>query len=174
MKAGLFREDLYHYLHVVLMMLPPLRERREEISSLACCFLHLYNGRYGRSYPGFSKETEKVFLSYDWPGNVTELQNAVKQVVVLNDETQVVRAMVERPAGSVTAMPTAPRPPTPEPETGEATLRAVGRKAAREAERVVIQKVLDETRWNRRTAARRLQISYKALLYKIREYGLDR
>jgi two-component system response regulator AtoC len=172
-KAGLFREDLYHYLQVVCIMVPPLRERQEEILSLARCFLDLYNGRYGRSYPGFSEETEKAFLSYHWPGNMTELRNAVKQIVVLNDEAPVVRAIVDRDAGSGLAMPITPRAPSLGFEPREETLKAVGRHAAREAERAVIRQMLEETRWNRRKAAELLQISYKALLYKIREYELD-
>jgi len=171
MKSGLFREDLYHYLHVVRIVVPPLRERKEEIPSVAACFFDRYNARYGRSYPGFSEETEKVFLGYHWPGNVTELQRAVKQIVVSQNEAAVVREIAEQGAPPTGTVEVGRDRPSPEP--GGATLRAVGRKAAREAERAVIQKMLGETRWNRRKAAGRLQISYKALLYKIREYGLD-
>jgi len=171
-EAGRFREDLYYCLNVVNITVPPLRERKEEIPSLTRYFLDLYNCHYGRSHPGISKETKGVFLSYDWPGNIRQLQNAVKRIVVFNDEALVVREVLEKqPATSDTA---APVPHLSEPlEQSGGNLKHVGRRAAKDAERVTIQKMLEQTRWNRREAAELLQISYKALLYKIKEYGLD-
>jgi len=171
-EAGRFRKDLYDYLNVVDISVPPLRERREEIPSLTKYFLNLYNAHYGRSLVDVSKETEKFFMNYDWPGNIRQLQNAIKRIVVLKDEEQVIQEIPEkRRATSETPVPSSALSEIA--EEGGDDLKEVGRRAAKEAERVVIQKMLEETRWNRRETAERLQISYKALLYKIKEYGLD-
>ena len=170
--VGLFREDLYHHLNVVRILVPPLRDRKEEIPSLTRYFLHVYNARYGKSYPDFSRKTFDAFLSYDWPENVRELQHAVRRIVVLNDEAAVVGEIIGRHQ-VLLGTAAQPAPPLQTLEPGPGNLRDVGRRAAKEAERVVIQRMLEQTRWNRRQAAELLQISYKALLYKIKEYGLD-
>lgn len=171
-KAGHFREDLYNNLNMASILLPPLRERKEEIPSLMQHFLDLYNFRYGRSYPSISKDSEEIFLNYDWPGNIHELQNAIKQIVVLGDERTVVRDIKERLLTQMNSNTQVTPLPMPAEES-TANLKEVGRRAAKKAERVVIQRVLKQTRWNRRAAATLLQISYKALLYKIKEYSLD-
>ncbi len=172
-ETGGFREDLYYRLNAASIPLPPLRLRREEISSLAQYFLDLYNFRYGRSCPTISKETEKLFHSYDWPGNIRELKRTIKQIVVSNDERGVVRKKLEKPsARSDTAGSPSCGSLSVEGDEIE-NLKEVGRRAAKEAEMGIIQKMLEETRWNRRATAKLLQISYKALLYKIKEYGLD-
>lgn len=172
-EAGDFREDLYDFLNIARIPLPPLRERKEEIPSLMQHFLDLYNFRCGRSYSSFSKVTEDVFLEYDWPGNVSELQNAIKRIVLLDDEEQVVRQIQERQGNTLDGI--APISPLSVAlEEGGGNLKDVGRRAAKDAERVTIEKMLKQTRWNRRETAKLLQISYKALLYKIKEYGLDR
>ncbi len=172
-KAGDFRGDLYDFLNIASIPLPPLRERKEEIPSLMQHFLDLYNFRCGRSYSSFSKDTEEVFLEYDWPGNVRELQNAIKAIVLSDDEAQVVRQIRERQRNTLDGI--APISPLAVPlEEGGDNLKEVGRRAAKEAEKLAIEKMLNQTRWNRRETAKLLQISYKALLYKIKEYGLDR
>lgn len=170
--AGRFREDLFYRLNVVTISLPPLRERKEEIPSLIQYFLSLHNLRYGKAYPGLSRKTNKIFMSYDWPGNVRQLQNTIKKIVVLEDEEPVVREIVERPRATVDSG-AAVSPPSQLLEEGAGNLKDVGRRAAKKAERAIIQTMLTQTRWNRRKTSKLLQISYKALLYKIREYGLD-
>ena len=153
-------------------MLPPLRERREEIPSLIRFFLDLYNFRYGRSYPGISEESEGIFLIYDWPGNIRQLQTAIERIVALSDEAPVVQEMLEKQgSSSESTRPIFPSPKQPKPLRGN--LKDIGRGAAKEAEKAVIGKMLEQTRWNRRKAAELLQISYRAMLYKIREYRLD-
>jgi two-component system response regulator AtoC len=171
-EAGRFREDLYHRLNAVRITLPPLRERKEEIPLLVQHFLDLYSYRYGRPRQGISKKTERALLNYDWPENIRQLRNTVKRIVVSNDETLVVREILDKEqAPSDIAAPT-DDPSKPSPHL-RGNLKDVGRRAAKDAERVTIQRMLEQTRWNRREASELLQISYKALLYKIKEYGLD-
>ena len=170
-EAGRFREDLYDCLNVVNIAVPPLRKRKEEIPSLTEHFLNRYHHRYGRSYPRLSEKTEEVFLNYDWPGNTRQLKDAIKRMVVLKDEEAVVREILGQETARVgTVTPASSSQPL---EQRIGNLKDVGRRAAKEAERVIIQETLDHTRWNRRETADILQISYKALLYKIKEYGLD-
>jgi two-component system, NtrC family, response regulator AtoC len=173
MRAHQFREDLYYRLNVIEIRIPPLRERRDEIPVLADHFLKKFNAQYGRSVeiPG---ETLRAFLDYEWPGNIRELENAVKRVVVLGSARPV---HVEIVANLSRGGRTTPRPGTaalevrPSPDT-PISLKDIARQAAREAERVAIKEVLDRVHWNRAKAARLLQISYKALLYKIVQCGL--
>jgi two-component system response regulator AtoC len=168
---GRFREDLYYRINVVNIPVPPLRERKEEIPSLSQYFLSLYNTRYGRSYPKLSLETEEVFLNHDWPENVRQLERIIKRIVVLGDEKPVIRELIgEQGRTTESAAYADPIETSPEREEG---LKDVGRRAAKEAEKAAIKMMLGQTRWNRRRTAELLQISYKALLYKIREYGLD-
>jgi two-component system response regulator AtoC len=183
-----FREDLYYRLNVVNILVPPLRDRPEEIPPLAEHFCQKYTRQYNREPMRLSAEILERFLAHSWPGNVRELENFVKRIVVLGNEELVMQELVAREAGltasggvAATRAPpvqvldpaqalTVPRPALAwVPGIG---LKDVGRHAAREAERDVIQQVLEEVRWNRMEAARRLKISYKALLYKIRMYDL--
>jgi DNA-binding NtrC family response regulator len=169
---GRFLEDLYDWLNVVNISVPPLRERREEIPSLTQYFLDHYSAQLARSYPSLSRETEEFFMTYGWPSNVRELENAVKRIVVLNNEELVVREL--RGETHIETEPLSSIDPGHQlPGGGEVDLKDVGRRAAKKAEKEAIQRALDESRWNRRETADRLQVSYKALLYKIKEYGLD-
>jgi two-component system response regulator AtoC len=164
-RRGAFRQDLYYRLNVVGLTLPPLRERQEEIPALAEHFRARYAREYARAVPPLSPATLARFAAYAWPGNVRELENLVKRIVLLGSEAFVAAACplaAPEPPGVVAAA----RP------AGKAGLKDVARRAAREAERELIRRTLEETRWNRAEAARRLRISYKALLYKIRDCGL--
>jgi two-component system, NtrC family, response regulator AtoC len=194
-----FREDLYFRLNVVCITLPPLRQRRDEIPLLTDVFLQQYAARYNKARLTISAETLRIFVEYDWPGNVRELENAVKRMVILGGDTQVAqdladltagrRAMVgpiaafeprparrEAPPPAPPPVPAAPAAARPEmaaaPISG--SLKEIARNAAREAEREIIYRTLQQTRWNRREAADLLGVSYKALLYKIKEADLDR
>jgi two-component system response regulator AtoC len=173
MRIHQFREDLYYRLNVIEIRIPPLRERREEIPVLVDHFLKKFNAQYGRTVdiPG---ETLRAFIEFDWPGNIRELENAIKRVVVLGSARPVHVEIVSNlgrnnrqlPRAGTAALEVRPTPDTP------ISLKDIARQAAREAERVAIKEVLDRVHWNRAKAARLLQISYKALLYKIVQCGL--
>jgi two-component system, NtrC family, response regulator AtoC len=190
---GQFREDLFFRLNVVSITMPPLRERREEIPVLCDYFLKKYSVQYNKPHPSLSDETMRLFFDYDWPGNVRELENLIKRVVVLADEGAVRRditrglalaadrlaaAQSNAPNGRSAAFAASPAPSPSQAaaagEDGQYSLKDVSRTAARSAERQLIQKMLNQTRWNRKETAENLGISYKALLYKIKENGLDK
>jgi two-component system, NtrC family, response regulator AtoC len=247
MERGTFREDLYYRLNVVEVAIPPLRERREDIPRLLEHFVEKYGKRYGRSMSEVPTEIVERFLTYDFPGNIRELENLVRRLIVLRDPRYVLSELKDRvpsaaellPPPAIPApkaslptsheagpirppVPTLPTPPAyspyayaspfntpsplppplipPPPATGawrgaqaiadaagaqvaaaEAAaddyridLKDLGRKAAHAAEREAIIIMLGHTGGNKREAAERLGISYKAILYKIREFGIGR
>src|SRR5262245_32592790 len=196
---GQFREDLFFRLNVVCITLPPLRQRRGEIPALTQFFLSRYSEHYNKPPLALATDTLRLFAEYDWPGNVRELENLVKRMVILGSDTSIRREVAQATAqhtlqvGPIPALeaaahaPAAPAPPAPpppappvvEPAAAPApavtgSLKDIGRNAAREAERELIARTLQQTRWNRREAAEILGISYKALLYKIKEAELDK
>jgi len=161
MRAGRFREELYFRLNGVCLRLPPLRHRKEDISTLADYFLARYAALFGRPKPVLSAQEMRALKEYDWPGNIRELENAMKKAVVLGGEVfQIVEAG---------AMPG--DAPAPALETATVSLKDAARAASRRAERELILKALARTRWNRKRAAMELRISYKALLYKLKQIG---
>jgi len=185
---GQFREDLFFRLNVVCITLPPLRQRRDEIPALTQYFLTHYAGHYNRPAPALATDTLRLFAEYDWPGNVRELENLVKRMVVLGTDAPIRLEVADAIAGrapqagpipalqAIAAVAPPPRPPAPVPAPPPAplgSLKDIGRSAARGAERELIARTLQQTRWNRREAAEILGISYKALLYKIKEAELD-
>ncbi len=180
-REGTFREDLFYRLNVVTIQLPPLRERRDEILVLADHFTDRYAREYGKDPKPLPLEVRTAFAAYDWPGNIRELENLVKRIVVLGSADQVLDELRARTAPvAVPASDSAPcAPPAGELErflAGEServSLKRVARQAAQIAEARLIAKVLQRTRWNRKEAASILQISYKALLYKMRDAGLS-
>jgi two-component system response regulator AtoC len=162
MKRGEFREDLYYRLNVVEIRVPPLRERREEIPMLAKWFLAKFNAQYGRQKQ-LQPETLARLREYPWSGNIRELENVIRRLVVLSDGAQAIEALVARPqTGSVDAVL---------PMTTE-SLRDIARRGAREAERKALAAVLERVNWNRAEASRILKVSYKTLLNKICECEL--
>ncbi len=180
-REGLFREDLLYRINVVTIFLPPLRERRDEIPILTDYLLNKYAAQYGRALHPLSADVTGRMMEYDWPGNIRELENLCKRFVLVGSETQILRELSNRngarnisgqderlldPAGEKTV--TANDAATP-----NLSLLEVGRRAAWEAERRAILEMLESTRWNRREASRRLQVSYKALLNKIKQMRLD-
>ena len=159
-KAGSFREDLYYRLSGVCLRIPPLRQRREDIPILMEHFLGKFGRDFQRTVPVLSKETQRLFQDYSWPGNVRELENAAKAIVALGDETVAMgglRAMLCRASAGVS--------------NGQVSLKEAARAASRETEKELILRALTRTHWNRRRAAQDLQISYKALLYKLKQMG---
>ena len=162
MARGEFREDLYYRLNVVEIRVPPLRERREEIPRLASWFLAKFNAQYGRQKQ-LLPETMARLTEYSWSGNVRELENVMRRLVVLTDGEQAVEALVTRGRNGHGA---AARPLVTE------GLREIARRGAREAERKALEEVLEHVGWNRAEASRILKVSYKTLLNKICECGL--
>ena len=188
-----FREDLYFRLNVVCITLPPLRQRREEIPALTERFLDQYSAHYNKRRLTLANDTQRLFAEYDWPGNVRELENVLKRAVILGSDASIRREIADAIAGRSwppgpipSPQPRAgtpaephpapaghpPMPPAPEPAPS-GSLKEIARHAARGAERELIARTLEHTRWNRREAAEILGISYKALLYKIKEAHLD-
>jgi two-component system, NtrC family, response regulator AtoC len=241
MERGTFREDLYYRLNVVEVAIPPLRERREDIPNLLALFMQKYGKRYGRAHDEIPREIMDRFVTYDFPGNIRELENLVRRLMVLRDPRYVISELKERPTSAATPpapvaptasaphqpvvpqLPQVPPPPaysflgghnavmaspfnSPSPlppptippppayrsvqaiaehagsevasqelvDDYKIDLKDLGRKAAHAAEREAIIIMLGHTGGNKREAAERLGISYKAILYKIREFGIGR
>ncbi len=163
------REDLYYRLNAFTLMIPPLRERKEEIPILLKHFMTQLSEQYARPPLPCSPELLLACATYPWPGNLRELGNFVKRYLVLGDEKLAINELQPRTDGTgAHFQPTAPRNGS-EPVGG---LKGLARSAKDEAEAEAIAKALEETNWNRKQAAVLLQISYKALLYKIRQYGI--
>jgi len=216
---GQFREDLYFRLNVVTILLPPLRERREEIPVLVDYFLKKYSVQYNKPVRAVGAELQQQFMNFDWPGNVRQLENLIKRMVVLGTEAPLLKELQQPPMpmpfrsvaasapypySASASRPSVPPPPAPPPAaavvpltvvppagtaepaaavsaavatsvaSANVSLKDIARTAAREAERELILRMLTRTRWNRKEAAENLGISYKALLYKIKENGLDK
>ena len=161
-KARRLREDLYYRISGVCLRLPPLRQRKEDISLLTEEFLAKYAQEFRRPIPALSKETRRLFQDYSWPGNLHELEAAARILVALGDEHLAMgglRALLQK---------------SPSARNGRRmSLKAASKAASHEAEKELILKVLTRTRWNRRRAAEELQISYKALLYKLKQIGCE-
>jgi two-component system response regulator AtoC len=195
---GQFREDLFFRLNVVCITLPPLRQRRDEIPELTQLFLRQYLEHYNKPPLALASDTLRLFDEYEWPGNVRELENLIKRTVILGSDESIrheladaiagrtfrsgpIPALQSRPPAGAPVMAAAPVPvgvPAVPVEPGagavNGSLKDIARHAAREAERELIYRTLQQTRWNRREAAEILGISYKALLYKIKEAELDK
>jgi two-component system response regulator AtoC len=166
------REDLYYRLNAFTLHIPPLRERKEEIPILLKHFMTRLSEQYARAPLPFSPDLMQACLAYPWPGNLRELSNFVKRYLVLGDEKLAIHELQPRSDGSgaqFDPMPSRTSGNAPESPGG---LKGLARSAKDEAEAEAIAKALDETNWNRKQAAALLQISYKALLYKIRQYGI--
>jgi two-component system response regulator AtoC len=202
-EEGRFRRDLFYRINVVNIVVPPLRDRKEDIPVLANYFINRYSQMYNREMMQTSPRLMELFLNYSWPGNVRELENNVKRLIILGNESQLISEFQRRrETGQYSAVPDdgpedttelpvpsrrtagqrASTPPAPQGGGDElafslanhrSTLKEVAKIAQRNAERELIQRVLQQTRWNRRKAAQILDISYKALLYKIKECGLN-
>jgi len=159
-KANRLREDLYYRISGVCLRLSPLRQRKEDIPYLMNFFLAKYAQDFRRGVPELSEQTLRLFQEYSWPGNIRELEDAAKAIVALGNEAVAM--------GGLRSLLTS----SDRNGNGERiSLKQASRAASREAERELILKVLDRTRWNRRRAAQELQISYKALLYKLKQIG---
>ena len=158
--AGKFREDLYFRLNVISLSLPPLRERREDIPALCNYFFSKYRERYKAKAKELPAELLNSFLRYDWPGNIRQLENCVKQFLVLPNHHTLFADL----------NPVEEAEQRGNQDTNSVSLLAVGAAAAERAERFLVGRVLQETHGNRRLAALRLNICYKALLNKLKRW----
>jgi two-component system response regulator AtoC len=162
-ENGTFRQDLYYRINVVNLHLPPLRERRGDVADLVSYFLEFYNRKYNCRAKPLSTELMAILQKYHWPGNIRELENLVKRYVILGNEEVISADLVTREQEYL----------NPDLNLdGPISLKKLTRQATRELERKVILKVLQANHWNRKRAAKALSISYRALLYKIRDAGL--
>jgi two-component system response regulator AtoC len=162
LDRGNLRKDLFYRLNGVCLRLPPLRERKEDIPALMQYFLRKNSLLLGRPQPSLSPRALQILQEYSWPGNIRELENIVKRIVALDGDSVV---------SDLGSLVTATHHSN---ENAEGlSLKQAARTASRQAEKELILKVLARTHWNRKRAAQQLQISYKALLYKLRQMGLD-
>ncbi len=158
-REGRFREDLYYRLRVIPIHIPPLRERKEDIPLLAEHFLKIYTAKTGKLLKGFTPEAMRVLTTYNWPGNVRELENAVERAVILEDGDYITGESLSF------LLEEAPQ--------GREICGLSLKEAQKELEKRLIREALKEAKGNKSRAARLLEISYRALLYKLKEYGME-
>ena len=162
-KAGRFREDLYYRINVLPIHVPPLRDRREDIPVLLDHFIARNNARFGTNIAGITPEARRLLLEYPWPGNVRELENTIERSMVLAEgETISVEDLPERTRE-------ARDPIQSHLTTGELSIK----KTSRIIEEILIRRALTKTKGNRTRAAEVLEISHRALLYKIKDYAIE-
>ncbi|MDQ3996345.1 MAG: sigma 54-interacting transcriptional regulator, partial [Gemmatimonadota bacterium] len=159
--AGRFRADLYYRINVVRLHLPPLRDRREDIPELVRHFMQLYGRRLGLSVAAVAPAAMRLLMEYAWPGNVRELENVIERALVLAEGPQI----------EPDQLPAAVRSPGAEAPTRDEVDLSIKRQTAA-LERGLIRSALERTGGNRTRAAKLLELSHRALLYKIRDYGL--
>jgi two-component system response regulator AtoC len=169
-KENRFRADLYYRVNVVRLHLPPLRERGEDIAELAKHFATSHAARLGIAKPVLSPAAMRALMDYAWPGNVRELENVIERALVLAEDGAI-GAEELPPAVRGVVAPDAGAGSVPN-DTGECDLSV--KRQTESLERALIRQALDRTGGNRTRAAQLLDLSHRALLYKIREYGLDR
>lgn len=162
-EQGAFRQDLFYRINVVTVRMPTLRDRGQDIPALSKYFLRYYNEKFHCQTPPLSEQVLRLLQSHPWPGNIRELENLVKRYVILGSEEAVTSELWPREESGF----------NPEiPQNGPISLKRVTRQAVKELERKIILNVLQANHWNRKRAARALSISYRALLYKIKEAGV--
>ena len=162
LRSGKFEEELYFRLNGICLRLPPLRERREDLPELADFFLTKYASLFERSRPVLSAELLARLSAYSWPGNIRQLENTMKKIVATGDADAALAELVDISPEALKAG-----------GSSGSSLKAAARAASRQAERELISRALTRTHWNRKKAAGELQISYKALLYKLKQLGLE-
>jgi len=162
-EGGGFRADLFYRINVISITLPSLRERRDDIPYLVEYLRQQFNRRFQRDAPPLSRETIHLLQQRDWPGNVRELENCLARYVVLGSEETFYAERPEKTPVHFTYEAT---------EDGNIPLKRIAQQVTRKMERDVILKVLQANHWNRRRTAEVLKISYRALLYKVRQAGL--
>jgi two-component system response regulator AtoC len=170
-RAGRFREELYYRVNVFQLRLPALRDRKEDIPALLDFYMKKYASQLDRPVPSLGPQTMNRLVMHSWPGNMREVENFARKVVAFGDEELALSDLTANSAARVSELAATH-------DAGDITIRTgslkdVAREASREAERALILTTLERTHWNRKRSARELQISYKALLYKLKQLGLD-
>lgn len=171
-KNGRFREDLYYRLNVVNITIPPLRERREEIPIFVEYFLDKFCKKYQKKVIPLSERMKRALSQHRWSGNVREMENVIQRFVVLGNEEAIIEELT--PGIQEDSVPEENEKIVKAEEKVWPSLKEVHQEALKKAECETILKALEMTNWNRKKAADILRISYKALLYKIKETGLDK
>ncbi len=164
-EAGTFREDLFYRINVVSIHLPRLAQRRDDIPGLTQYFLDHYSKEFNRQVPQISPQVTHVLQNYEWPGNIRQLENLIKRYVVLGSEDAIINNLNVSNRSRVDFQ-------TELGAGGSIALKKVTRDAVRVLEREIILKALQVHHWNRKRVAKALSISYRALLYKIRQADL--
>jgi len=180
-NKGEFRKDLFYRLNVCRIELPPLRRRREDIAQLTDFFTDRFCRELDKSHYELSTKTKEIFLRYRWPGNVRELENMVRSIVLQEDEESMADKL--HLLSENERLLNSPEGPFPETEIEKLkkyienadswSLKEIGQKFLNRIEKKLVKKALDSTHWNRRKAAVLLDISYKSLLNKIKDYNLN-
>ncbi len=187
---GAFREDLYFRINTISIHVPPLRERLEDIDPLVHYFMKEFEREHGLEPFPISDRLMELFMAYHWPGNVRELENYLKRLCVLRNSKEI-EAEIERSVHQTPTGGSSDNDPTTEEDalvrqateslkdiTGKGgkknfpSLKEIRDRAVQQVERAIIQQVLEETGWNRREAAKILKISYRTLLYKLKDMNL--
>jgi two-component system response regulator AtoC len=171
-RNGRFPRELYYRLNGVTLRLPPLHSRKEDIAGLMDFFLKRYSALFDKAAPALDAGAWDVLLRHSWPGNVRELENVARKIVALGDG-DLALADLEAGLNAVEPVKAPPSVPASARLSGMRPLKEASREASRHAERELIARALDRTHWNRKRTARELQISYKALLYKLKQLGLS-
>lgn len=162
-EAGRFRRELYFRINGVILRLPPLRQRKEDIPTLLDYFLARHSNELKKDIPPIPGDAHELMASYEWPGNIRELENLARKIVAVGNPAIALGDLHATHLGvSMLGDP-----------THVTSLKVAARAASRRTERELILQALERTHWNRKRAARELQISYKSLLYKIKQIGVQ-
>jgi two-component system, NtrC family, response regulator AtoC len=162
---GRFRQDLFYRINVVEVQLPALRERSEDIQSLVRYFVEQHSRKYSSAAQTPSEYALRLLQNHHWPGNIRQLSNLIERYTILGTEDAITNELLR-------AGPAAPTSKLELNSNGSIPLKSLTRHSVQELERKVILRALVAHRWNRKRAAEDLKISYRALLYKIRQAGL--
>ena len=168
LEKQLMRDDLYYRLNEITIQLPSLREIKDDIPFLVDHFLKKYNLQYKKEYSQLSPKSMKLLQEYSWPGNVRQLENLIKQIIVRGNENIILEIIKATIIPSETAEELGSQT-----EEKDFSLKNRVAKIIASQEKRLILEVLNKTNWNRRKAAELLEISYRSLLYKIKEYRLN-
>ncbi len=161
--SGHFRSDLFYRINAITIDLPPLRDRIEDLPVLVDYFLQHYSNRFGAPAQPLSRELMGLMSAYEWPGNIRQLENLIRSHVIIGSEESISAQLVPASRGTLST----------EIDLEESvSLKEITRRATQDLERQIIVKVLQANNWNRKRTASWLQISYRSLLYKLREAGI--
>ncbi|MCK5243513.1 sigma-54-dependent Fis family transcriptional regulator [bacterium] len=174
-QAGIFREDLYYRLNEFVLRIPPLKERTEDIPLLVKQFLDIFNRKFEKNAYDVAPEVMSLFKNYAWPGNVREMKNVLKRAVVLADDIIEIQHLPEHqfsPPEHTEAAEPIPENSEISESNGNNSLKDIVKREVAKLERRAIQKTLEACHWNRTTAAKKLEIDYKTLYNKMKEYDI--